>query len=311
MRKTKTTQNTVTTPTNPEWVTKPTESLAGRIGDLSSIDPKSLVAPLSQRETDAFARTDSLGIDNDWFNRTLNADAPQVQSASLLDGLDKYMSPYRRDVVDSALADFDFGAGQTRAQQDLDMAGAGAFGGSGAALTKSMTEDALTRGRASTAATLYDQMFNTGASLSNQDAGRRQSASEANAQLMRQKLGLDADLQFGRDANERANIASQAGAGAIEREVDQQGRMAPYTALGAESSLLSSLPLNLFQGQTSNSTATSKTSDPMGALGSLAMLAAAPLSGGTSLLGMLGAGAGGGGLSALLGAANATAAARR
>lgn len=306
-KKTKTTQNTVTTPTNPEWVTQPTQALAGRIGGLSSIDPKSLVAPVSEREQAAFARTDGLGVDNEWFDKALAGSAPQVQSASLLENLESYMSPYRRDVVDSALADFDYGAGQTRAQQDLELAGSGAFGGSGSAITRSMTEDALTRGRANTSATLLDEMFKTGANISSQDAQRRQAASEANAGLSMQHTAQLADLMFGRDANERANIASQAGAGAIEREVDQQGRMAPYTALGLESGLLGSLPLNLFHGQTSNTTATSKTSDPMGALGSLAMMAAAPLTGGTSLLGMLGASSG---LGALTAAANATARAR-
>lgn len=297
MGKKKTTQTetskTVATPTNPDWITQPTQDLAGRIGGLSTIDPNSLIAGLSDRESAAFGRADSLGVDNDWFDKALSSNAPTVQSASLLEGLDRYMSPYTQQVVDTALADFDHGAGQTRAQQELDLAGSGAFGGSGSAITRSMTEDALTRGRASTSATLRDQAFNVGANLSNQDAQRRQAAAEANAQLGLQHTGLLAELGFGRDANERANIATQAGAGATEREIAQQRALAPYTQLQLESGLLGSLPLNLFHGQEQNTDSTTKKTQSGGlleSLGTLAMgagaLGFAPFTGGASLLGL-------------------------
>ncbi|MEO8113741.1 MAG: hypothetical protein ABI655_05140 [Phenylobacterium sp.] len=285
--------------------------------------------------------------------------ATDAQAGSLLDNLGGYMSPYRRDVVDSALNDYDFGAGQTRAQQDLDLAGSGAFGGSGAALTRSMTEDALTRGRATTSANLYDQMFQRGAALSADDANRRQQVSLANAAAANQfglanmealnqagqfnagarnqfglanaeamnqagqfntaahnQFGLanmdalnqagqfntsarnqfelanmasandagrfnaeandrtlqrqmDAargltDLSTAYDANQRANIAAQAGIGDTLRGIDQQQRQAPVTSTQQIVAMLSGLPISLFTGEqksgTESGSSTGKTS---------------------------------------------------
>lgn len=108
-------------------------------------------------------------------------------------------------------------------------------------------------------------------SVSGQDADRRQQASIANAQLTQQdslakgQLALqDAQgrsqaaqfqAQYGldRDANSRANIASQAALGQQLRGVDQQLRSAPVTSLGQQVDMFSGLPLSLFQGQTVDS----------------------------------------------------------
>jgi hypothetical protein len=174
----------------------------------------------------------------------------------VLENLDAYMSPYRRDVVDAALADFDHGAGQTRAQQDLDLAGSGAFGGSGSALTRSMTEDALTRGRSTTSANLLDQMFQRGTALSADDANRRQQAAMANAAAAEQALqrqmeaakGLT-DLSTAYEANQRANIATQAGLGETLRGIEQEQRQAPVTSTQQIVAMLQGLPISLFTGE--------------------------------------------------------------
>lgn len=221
------TSRVVQTPTNPEWVTAPLQSAMDDISKLSSLNPSSLIAPLTDRENAAFARADSLGIDNDWFSKAMNSGAPNVSAASLLDGLDRYKSGYENDVVNAALADFDYDRDKTLSQLDLDMAGASKFGGSGSALERSETKDALSRGRTSISANLRDQSFTRAAELSSQDAQRRQAASEANAQLALQDMMAKAGLMMDRDANERANIATLAGAGATEREVDQALRMSP------------------------------------------------------------------------------------
>ena len=72
------------------------------------------------------------------------------------------------------------------------------------------------------------------------------------------------------------------------RDIDAQTRNAPISLASVAAGLQGAMPYSLLHGQeqvgTSKSTTTQ--SDPMGALGSLAMLAAAPLTGGTSLLGM-------------------------
>lgn len=180
--KTKTTSNTQSTssrtPIAPEWASSLTQGAAGRVQSLLSADPASFVAPAHDLQLRAGVGAKSLGADVSWVTSRLSqptaqiGDLEQVHASSLLDGLSNYMSPYTKDVVDSTLADFDFDAHRTRAQQDLDLAGSGAFGGSGAALTRSMTEGELSRARANAAATLRDQAFTRGASLASEDAGR-------------------------------------------------------------------------------------------------------------------------------------------
>ena len=233
------------TPTLPGWATSLTEGVAGQVGSLLGKNPYDYVAATNDLQNQAAAGAANLS--GQWWNFDGAADlmrgvarhdaktyapgfgtaegygaatgqaatgqaaiggATGAQAASLLDNLDSYMSPYRRQVVDSALADFDYGAGQTRAQQDLDLAGSGAFGGSGAALTRSMTEDALARGRATTSANLLDQMFQRGAALSADDANRRQQVSLANAAA--------AD-QFGLANMEAANRFGLANLDAVNR----------------------------------------------------------------------------------------------
>lgn len=288
-----TTDNATRTPTLPQWATSLTENVAGRVGDLTKLDPTSLVAPAHGLQSLAAGSAGALtgqpwnhdaaiGVSRDvassnWLDRYMQAPTSTVQSASLLDNLNAYMSPYTKDVVDSALADFDQGAGQTRAQQDLDLAGSGAFGGSGAALTRSMTEDALVRGRASTSANLRDQAFTRGAALSSEDADRRQQAAAMNAQLAQQDwsqrvgqymAGQDqrlraaeqlAGLSGAYEANQRANIATQAALGETLRDIDQQQRHAPMTTAQQIVAMLNGLPMELFAGEQ-----TSRTTDSVG-----------------------------------------------
>lgn len=306
----KSTTNTssTTTPIVPEWASTLTQNAAGRVGDLLHLDPQSLVAPANPLQTHAAGWAGDL-TGSPWnfdaaadltrgvaqrgantYQPTAPGPASLASSQSVLDNLDSYMSPYRRQVVDSALADFDFGAGQTRAQQDLDLAGSGAFGGSGAALTRSMTEDALTRGRAATSSNLYNQMFQQGATLSAGDADRRQQAALANAaaanqfslagasafndaaqynagaQERLQQRQLDAarglaDISSAYDANLRGNIATQAQTGQMLRDIDQQQRQAPVTTAQSIVAMLNGLPINLFVGQQQNGTSSTKGSE--------------------------------------------------
>jgi len=134
-----------------------------------------------------------------------NAVASTYSASSLLEGLGNYMSPYTNDVVNTALADYDYGAGQTRAGQALDEARSGAFGGSGAAITRALTEDNLARGRGTLSAGLRDQAFGRGAALSAQDAGFRNDASRFNA---------DANTRVSMSNADAANAAAAFGANA-------------------------------------------------------------------------------------------------
>lgn len=298
-----------TTPLVPEWARSLTEGVASRVADVNRLDPRSLVAPANGlHDRAAVMAGDLTGLRSTYdtsggllgraaaagaygYQPTMLGGSVDAGPESLLDNLDAYMSPYRRQVVDAALADYDFGAGQTRAQQDLDLAGSGAFGGSGYALTRAMTEDALARGRATTSANLLDQMYQQGAALSSQDAERRQQAGLANAAAANQyalanaaaandaaryNAGAEeqmwarradaarsqADIATAYETNQRANIAAQAQMAELLRGIDAEQRQAPVTSAQQVVALLNGLPISLFTGQqqtgsqtgTSNST---------------------------------------------------------
>ena len=222
------TSRSVTTPTRPGWVDTQAEGLNAALTDLGRGDPAASVAGLSDLERRASQTAGGLGVASGWggggtdwanWGRTTPTSGPVVspasapdlsgarlegggqgpQAASVLDNLSAYMTPFRDQVLKAAMDDFDAQAGRRRATQDLELAGQGAFGGSGAALTRSLTEGELARGRNSALAGLLDQMFTQGAGLSAGDADRRQQASTAAAQL-----GQARDI-------ERARLAQEGG----------------------------------------------------------------------------------------------------
>lgn len=261
-----------TTPNVPSWLLEPTQASAANITKLGQTDPSTLVPgadPLQQQ-----ASTTAASLTGSPWNFDAAADvtrgvlakaAPTVQAQSLLTNLDSYTSPYRKDVVDATAADFDANAGKTRAAQDLALAGEQAFGGSGVALTKSATEGELARGRATTMATLLDQMFNTGAGLSNMDAGRRQSAGSENAALeaanRAQRLaaaGQLTDISTTFDGNQRANIAAQLAAGEVNRGIATDQVQAPFNLQDWINQAMAGLNPDLFTGKTTNEVGTSK-----------------------------------------------------
>lgn len=239
-KKTKSSSVSVSTPNNPAWVEPGVANLFQRSQQLGSSDPHQFVPGANTYQTDAAQRAQEL---------TRQA-APQIQTASLLDGLDNYMSPYRDDVVSAAMADFDTEAARTRIAQELALAGAGAFGGSGAALTKSLTEGELSRARNTQASTLLDQMFNRAATLSGDDANRRQSAALANAQL--EAANRDQQLAATQLQGERGDVLRQA---------DYELAQAPLSLASWEAAIQAGLPLSLFQGNTTKSDSTTKDTD--------------------------------------------------
>jgi hypothetical protein len=301
------------TPTNPEWVTSGLQGLGGKIMGLADQDPRSFVAGPSALQSQVFGDAAKLTTSprfnqaGDIFNRVAGAgantyeaqgyDAERFNASSLLEGLDKYMSPYTGDVVNTALADYDFGAGETRANQALDEARSGAFGGSGAAITRALTEDSLTRGRGALSAGLRDTAFTRGAGLSATDAGFRNQAAAANAAAANQAAAFRAQAanEAGRfnagametalarqlsaggalgslgaqeGADTRANVALQGQMGAEQRAISQALAGAPISVLQALAGTYSGLPLNLLSGETMTGTqtgsSTSKSWDPMG-----------------------------------------------
>ena len=225
--------------------------------------------------------------------------------------IDQYKNPYINDVVNTTLSDYDVNAGKTRAAQAAQAAQGGAFRGSRYALREANTEGELARGRAAADANLRSSAFDKATSLSSQDADRRQSASIFNAGQENSTSQYNSDLALRLAQAQQAGATTQsqllAALGAQQQAQDQAEINAPYTQALQGSALLQALNPSMFVGQTSdtNGTTTSKTSGGVGSvLGTLAMLAAAPLTGGTSLLGM---GLGAAGLGGLAGAAGTAA----
>ena len=138
------TTTSTTTPTLPGWATSLTQGAAGQVGRVMGMDPASLVAPAHPLQTLSANRAAGLtglpwnfdraaaltrgAADTSWLTPHMNAATPQAAAGQASDYLSRYQNPYLRDVVDSSAADFDAHAGQVRAQQALDLAGAGAFG---------------------------------------------------------------------------------------------------------------------------------------------------------------------------------------
>jgi hypothetical protein len=284
---------TTTTPTVPEWASGLVQKGAARVGQVADLNPYDLVAPADALQARAGAAAAGLtgtpwnydlGADltrgaanTSWLDPYMASDTPFASGGKAFDYIDKYQNPFLHDVVDSSAADLDANAGSVRAQQALDLAGSGAFGGSGAALTQSMTEGELARARASTLSGLRSQAFQTALAAAAGDADRATQARVANAQLALQDRGqkvgfgfqgqqqqLDAgkqlsDLSSSFGANERANIATQAGIGDTLRNIYQQQLQAPVTSAQQITAMLSGLPISLFAGQQTTGIETSTT----------------------------------------------------
>lgn len=145
-------------------------------------------------------------------NVSLDPNAAQAQSQSLLDNLQAYQNPYTQQVVDTTLADMDDNAGRVRAAQQADAARGGAFGGSRYGIAQAATESELARARASAAANLRSNAFNTAAGLSGQDTDRRQQTGMFNTAAQNQRTEYGAGLnaanqQFNAGQNNQYGLA--------------------------------------------------------------------------------------------------------
>lgn len=276
-----------TTTLAPDWVQQPAQNLMGQVGNLANTDWTKFAPGPNALQTDAAGRVAGLNgspqdfdLAGSWLKDIGGAQAPSVQAStfgasSVLDGgLDRYFSPYNNDVIAGAAADFDFNAGRDRARETLDMAGSGAFGGSGAALTRAAGDEARGRSRFSLLSGLRDQGFRFGASLAEADAGRRQQADMANAQAAMQASMANANLQgqqmdrrmqaggqlvdqaLARDDNARTNAGMTFDMGSTFRDYEQEQGRAPFEGLGYLTDIWGSLG-QPFLGQTTTESGTS------------------------------------------------------
>lgn len=257
------TMNSTTTPIVPEWGSSLTQGVAGRIGSLMGLEPNTLVAPAHALQNQAAVGAAELNGQGDWLKPHLDAATPFASGGKAYDYVDRYLNPYLKQVVDASAADFDANSGQVRAQQALDLAGSGAFGGSGTALTQSMTEGELARGRASALSSLRSRAYETALGAAAGDAEQATQARIANAQTALQDHAQKIGFSLQADENRRANIATQAQLGDTFRQIDQQQRQAPISNTQQLVAMLNGLPIGLFTGEQKDvkeaSTGTSKT----------------------------------------------------
>jgi hypothetical protein len=202
-----TTQNNTatTTPNVPDWILRPTANLAGNIeniaGNWSNYAPSTnalqdqawtgaanLKGPDYSASTNLINGVNPLTVQNvgsrDIQAGNIGTDdisSNNVSGESLLTGLENYYNPFKDQLTNPVLADYDVQAGQTRAAQAADAArNGGAFRGSRYGIQEGETEGNLARGRAATEGGLLKDMFTESTNLSGQDAARRQQASIAN-----------------------------------------------------------------------------------------------------------------------------------
>src|SRR6185503_12943844 len=156
-----TTTSSTTTPVVPDWASSLTQNVSGRVGSLLDNNPQSLVAPPDPLQNLAAGNATNLsGTPWDYdAAEQLSGAVANTDTPNIADYIGRFMDPYLKNVVNATSADLDANDGRVRAQQALDLAGSGAFGGSGAALTQSATEGELARARATTLGTLRSQGY--------------------------------------------------------------------------------------------------------------------------------------------------------
>lgn len=284
--------NASSRPFAPDWVTNAVQPLTQNVVDLAGQNPQNFVAPANPLQTRAGTIAGGL-TGTPWnFDAALDltkgvaqANAPRTEFVSSAPLIDRFLDPNLQNVVNASLANFDYSAGKTRAQQQLDLAKNKAFQGSGfATITMPETEAALARGRADLESGLRSNAFNTALSAAQNEAARRQAANDANAQLMaggqdRTLASADqiANLASLFGGEQRATAGAQATIGDQLRGVTDEQAKAPLTLQQFASNALPQILSQYFgEDKTGSSTSTSKTklSDPMGALAKLAGVAA-------------------------------------
>lgn len=250
-----TTSSSTQTPIVPDWASSLTQNIAGQVGGLVGTNPQSYVAPANPLQQQA--ATDASGLTGSPWNYDGAADVTrgviQDNTPNIASNIGQFMNPYLKQVVAATNADLDASDAQVRAQQALNLAGSGAFGGSGAALAQAATEGQLARARASSIGSLLSQGYS-------QALGGATSQAQLQEQQQQQQLAAAAqlaNLSGAYDADQRANIAAQTAAGDDLHNISQAQDQAPVTNTAQLVAILNGLPISLFTGHTSNSDSSS------------------------------------------------------
>lgn len=186
--------------------------------------------------------------------------ADQAEFVSGLKHLDGWMNPYRDEVVNTTMAEYDRKATAEREGMNLALNGRDAYSGSGAALTVAAADEAIRNGRSSALAALLDDMFNRSAGYALTDAGAENQVNIANAQL-----GTQANIARAQGMGQLAanrgqfdlNAAGfQAELGDFMRGIEKEQAFADVDMLERLIAMLSGMPIGEMSGQHSSGTET-------------------------------------------------------
>lgn len=268
--------STATTATEvPDWIKTPQMQNAGAIAGLIGAGPGAYAPQISGLQQQAFdsaaglKNSAYLGQAGQALGQVGDATYKPYEASSLLDGgLDKYFNPYKDQVLNPVLDDYDFQSGQTKAAQAAAAAKNRAFQGSRYGVQEAQTEGALARGRAATEGGLLSDMYGQATGLAATDAGARNQAAAANAQggyqasVANQQAALQraqqlAALGMSEGAETRANLGVQAGLGGILTDAQNAQAQYPINFAGQMNGLLGGLNPDLYSNRTVGQTGTS------------------------------------------------------
>lgn len=258
------------TPIIPDWISNPLQQLSGKVGStFGGFDPTKYVAGPDALQTQAAGAAGNLGTPsgfktaNDILSGVAGAGAQTVQAGDIASLIGKFQNPYERQVKDAALEDYDFGAGQVGAQDQLSRAGDTTFGGSGGAIQTALSNARLTAGRGKLSADILSDGFKTASGLATSQAGLNSQASRDNANFAESALarqlsagGQIGNLGIAQGENDRSNIGLQFDLGEGLRGIQTAQNQAPLDLLLAEIAARSGLNPDLFKGMSTTGNAT-------------------------------------------------------
>ena len=252
------TQNTASTstPNVPDWIANPTQQAAGNIANAQAMGPGQFTPGISDVQQQAYNQAQYLqgssanydtatnilknipGVTNGGGYQSIGggggvADITNggvidpVTGQSVLTNLDAYYNPFKSQILNPVLADYDYQSGQTRAAQAAAAAKGGAFGGSRYGIQEAQTEGDLARGRASTEGGLLNSMYTQAAGMSEADTARRQAADLANQQGQEFTAGQNLTAS---QANQQAALNEKA----RQFAADQANQSAGLTVAGRQ-----------------------------------------------------------------------------
>jgi hypothetical protein len=268
--------NQTTTPNVPSWISTPAQAMAGNVSSLQAQGPGAFTPTTSGLENQVTQGAANFTPTSNYADATGAYGAvPNVTGQSLLDNLGAYETSDKNAIVDPVLAQYDYQAGQTTAQQAAQAAQNRAFQGSRYGIQEANTAGQLAMGRASTQGGLLQNLYTTATGLSASDAQRRQDAMTANQSAAIAKAQGLTGIDTAENQQQLQEQAAQASLGQRATEEQQIQQQYPLTFAAQNEGLLSGLNPALFTGSTASGTGSSTghetqvVSDPMGQIAGL------------------------------------------